>query len=208
MGSGVSVVTQEDIRLLPQYALLGGDAKYDELKAGDDTLNLEELMVEDPYLKYGGEYGPDKKNTKDFRYVHFKEYPAFYNHKSMMAAVLSPDLFAELKDVQTTKGYTLSNVILTGVVNPHLRVGCTAGCEESWEKFKDLFYPIVKKIHNGYDATTQTHPTDLNPDNVRFVDAELEIFNDYIQSTKIRATRNFCNYALPGKYSLMIFHRI
>lgn len=198
MGSGVSVVTQEDIRLLPQYALLGGDAKYDEFKAGDDTLDLAELPVEDPYLKFGGEYAPDKKNTKDFRYVTFKEYPAFYNHKSLMAAVLSPDLYAELKDVETEKGYTLSNVILTGVVNPHLRIGCTAGCEESWEKFKNLFYPIVKKLHNGYDADTRKHPTDLNPESIRFTDAELEVFNGYILSTKIRATRNFSNYALPA----------
>ena len=196
MGAGVSVVTQEDIRLLPQYALLGGDSKYEELKAGDDTLDLTE--IEDPYLKYGGEYSSDKKNTKDFKYITFREYPAFFNHKSMMAAVLSPDLFAELKDIVTEKGYTLSNAIMTGVVNPNLLVGCTAGCEDSWEKFKDLFYPIVKKLHGGYDANTQKHPTDLNPENIRFSDTELETFNEYVVSTKIRAVRNFSNFALPA----------
>ena len=77
-------------------------------------------------------------------------------------------------------------------------VGCTAGCEDSWEKFKDLFYPIVKKLHGGYDANTQKHPTDLSPEDIRFSDTELETFNEYVVSTKIRAVRNFSNFALPA----------
>jgi ATP:guanido phosphotransferase, N-terminal domain len=43
---------------------------------------------------------------------------------------------------------------MTGVVTPHLGVGATAGDEECWELFKDLYYPIIKEWH-GYDAETQ-----------------------------------------------------
>ena len=63
-------------------------------------------------------------------------------------------IFNKLKDIKSTKGYTLSNVIMTGVVTPHLGVGATAGDEESWELFKDIFYPIIKDWH-GYDAEIQ-----------------------------------------------------
>jgi ATP:guanido phosphotransferase, N-terminal domain len=63
-------------------------------------------------------------------------------------------MFDKLKDIKSSKGYTLSNVIMTGVVTPHLGVGATAGDEESWELFKDIFYPIIKDWH-GYDAEIQ-----------------------------------------------------
>ena len=63
-------------------------------------------------------------------------------------------VFDRLKDLKSTKGYTLSNVIMTGVVTPNLGVGATAVDEDCWELFKDLYYPIIKDKH-GYDAETQ-----------------------------------------------------
>lgn len=63
-------------------------------------------------------------------------------------------MFDKLKDIKSSKGYTLSNVIMTGVVTPHLGVGATAGDEDSWELFKDIFYPIIKDWH-GYNAEIQ-----------------------------------------------------
>jgi hypothetical protein len=59
-------------------------------------------------------------------------------------------LFYKLKDLKSAKGYTLSNAIMTGVVTPHLGIGCTAGDEECWELFKDLYYPVIK-VYHGYD---------------------------------------------------------
>ena len=56
--------------------------------------------------------------------------------------------------MKSPKGYTLSNAIMTGVVTPHLGVGCTAGDEDCWTIFKDLYYPIIKEWH-GYDPETQ-----------------------------------------------------
>ena len=46
---------------------------------------------------------------------------------------------------------------MTGVVTPHLGVGCTAGDEDCWTIFKDLYYPIIKEWH-GYDPETQVCP--------------------------------------------------
>ena len=105
-----------------------------------------------------------------------------------MAKTLTPELFEKLKDVKSSKGYTLSNAIQTGVVTPHLGVGCTAGDEECWELFKELYYPVIQGWH-GYDAATQKHPVDLDPSKLVFPDELQEKFNKYVASTRIRAAR-------------------
>mmetsp|Transcript_2257 Transcript_2257/g.3465 ORF Transcript_2257/g.3465 Transcript_2257/m.3465 type:complete len:449 (-) Transcript_2257:213-1559(-) len=195
MGAGASAVEQAEVNKLPQYTILGGDAKYDELKGEDGKLDLSK--VQDPYLAYGGSYAGDPKDTADFKYVTFESVPNFTEaHKSAMSKHLTPELFEKLKDVKSSKGYTLSNVIMTGVVTPHLGVGATAGDEECWELFKDLFYPIIKDWH-GYDPETQTHPMDLDPSKLVFSDEQKATFNEYVASTRIRAARNIAGFALP-----------
>ena len=72
------------------------------------------------------------------------------------------------------KGYSLSNVIMTGVVTPHLGVGATAGDEQCFELFRDLFHPIIRDWH-GYDPDTQTHPVDLDYSKLRFSEQQREV---------------------------------
>lgn len=196
MGAGASTVTEEDVKLLPQYTILGGNNYFVTKKDENGALKLTD--VDDPYLKYGGAYNwDDPKNTKDFKYMVWTELPQFTPaHKSAMSKFLTQELFDKLKDVKSEKGYTLSNVIMTGVVTPHLGVGATAGDEDCYVKFKDLFYPIIKAWH-GYDAETQTHPVDLDPSKVVFTPEQAAIFNEYVVSTRIRAARNISGYSLP-----------
>lgn len=194
MGAGGSV-SAGDVDKLPQYAIAGGQVKFDELKDADGKVDLSK--VEDPYLQYGGSYAGDSKDSADFKYVTFTELPAFTDkHKSAMAKHLTAELFDKLKDVKSSKGYTLSNAIMTGVVTPHLGVGATAGDEECWEVFKDLYYPIIKDWH-GYDAETQTHPVDLDASKLVFSDEQKEVFNKFVVSTRIRAARNVSGFSLP-----------
>lgn len=193
MGGAVSV-RQDDVKLLPQYTILGGEAKFAELQVNGEV-KLE--GIEDPYLMFGGAYLGDRKDTEDFKYVTFNELPNFTaKHKSLMSKVLTEELFDKLKDKTSNKGYSLSNVIMTGVVTPHLGVGATSGDEDSWEVFKDLFYPIIQGWH-GYDANTQIHPVDLDPSKLRFTDEQRVKFNKYVDSTRIRAARNISGYSLP-----------
>ncbi len=194
MGAAASV-SKEEVSSLPQYHILGGEAKFDELKGEDGKVVLG--GIEDPYLKYGGSYKGDIKDTSDFKYLTFDTLPTFSPaHKSLMAKFLTPELFEKLKDVKSSKGYTLSNAIMTGVVTPHLGVGATAGDEECWELFKDLYYPIIKGWH-GYDAYTQKHPVDLDPSKLVFSDEQKALFNEYVSSTRIRAARNISGFSLP-----------
>jgi len=197
MGNGASsCVSKDDVSQLPQYALLGGDAGFEALKDEEGKVSLDEVL--DPYLQYGGAYGGDLKDTVDFKYVSFTELPRFTSqHKSLMAKVLTQEVFDKLKDLKSCKGYTLANAIMTGVVTPHLGVGCTAGDEECWDLFKDLYYPIIKGWH-GYDAYTQRHPVDLDPSKLVFPEEKKSLFNHYVVSTRIRAARNISGFALPA----------
>lgn len=83
-------------------------------------------------------------------------------HISLMAKHLTPELFTELKAASaTSKGYTISHAIQTGLMTPHLGVGITAGDEESWELFKKIYYPIINGWHK-FDPETQNHTSDLD----------------------------------------------
>ncbi|KAJ1459264.1 ATP:guanido phosphotransferase [Pelagophyceae sp. CCMP2097] len=147
---------------------------------------------------FGGVAKGDAKDSIDFAYMTYEEMPKFTEaHKSLMAKTLTPELFAKLKDVVSPAGFTLSNVIQTGVETPHLGVGCVAGDEETWDLFKELFYPVIKGWHN-YDPASGKQPTDLNPDNVKQTPEQLAKFNQYVASTRIRAARNIRGYPLPA----------
>jgi creatine kinase len=148
--------------------------------------------------------GGDKDEAGIFNYVNFTEKPNFGEGgivtKSAMSAALTQEVFDKLKDVKSSKGYTLSNAIQTGCLLPHLGVGCTAGDEECWDLFKDLYYPVIKAWH-GYDAETGTHPKTVFSDpesaTLKFSDEQKAKFEQYVASTRIRAARNFSGFSLP-----------
>ena len=105
MGAGASV-SKEEVKGLPQYTIMGGDAKFDELKGEDGKVALDK--VEDPYLLYGGSYAGDAKDAPDFKYLTFAEVPKFTDkHKSLMAKTLTPELFEKLKNVKSSKVHTV-----------------------------------------------------------------------------------------------------
>lgn len=112
-------------------------------------------------------------------------------HKSLMAKHLSREIFSSLKEAKTSSGYTLERAIQTGVDNPHLGVGVTAGDEESYTTFKALFDPVIEGWHGyGPDAI---HKCDLDP--THLTNATLP--DEYIVSTRIRAGRNVRGMPLP-----------
>lgn len=187
MGAAASTLSEEDVKKLPQWKIAG--TTYDDYKNG---------KVKDPYLTYGGSYAGDVKDSPDFKYLSFSELPKFSkDHKSLMSKVLTAELFEKLKDTKSNKGFSLSNAIMTGVVTPHLGVGCTAGDEDCYEVFKELYYPVIKGWH-GYDAYTQKHPVDLDYSKLVFSDEQRDTFNKYVVSTRIRAARNISGYSLPA----------
>jgi len=142
--------------------------------------------------------GDAKDEAGVFNYINFTEKPTFVDNKSAMAKALTQEVWDKLKDVKSSKGYTLSNAIQTGCLLPHLGVGCTAGDEECFDLFKDLYYPVINAWHGlTVEADDFKHPTDLDFDKISFTDEQKAKFEEYVASTRIRAARNFSGFSLP-----------
>ncbi|XP_030290553.1 creatine kinase, mitochondrial 2a (sarcomeric) isoform X1 [Sparus aurata] len=108
--------------------------------------------------------------AKKMLYPPSSDFPDLRKHNNCMAAALTPAIYARLRDQLTPNNWTLDQCIQTGVDNPGhpfiKTVGCVAGDEESYEVFAELFDPIIKDRHNGYDPKTMKHPTDLDSSKV------------------------------------------
>merc|ERR1719446_2018546 len=126
--------------------------------------------------------------------------PDLSNHHSIMADVLkkNPDIYDKLKAKKTQKGITLAANIKTGMDNkghPMIKtVGMTAGDEESYEVFKDLFDPVIDLRHGGYSPAA-IHPTDL--DISKLSSTEIDPTGKYVLSTRVRTGRSIRGLRLP-----------
>ncbi|XP_010218082.1 PREDICTED: creatine kinase M-type [Tinamus guttatus] len=109
-------------------------------------------------------------NKYKLKYSAEEEFPDLSKHNNHMAKVLTPAIYQRLRDKETPSGFTLDDVIQTGVDNPGhpfiMTVGCVAGDEESYEVFKELFDPVIQDRHGGYKPTDK-HRTDLNHENLK-----------------------------------------
>jgi len=107
------------------------------------------------------------------------------------------DVYDALKGKTTPNGVTLAHCIKTGVDNPghpHIKtVGLTAGDEESYDVFKELFDPVISARHGGYDADET--PTDLDLSKVSDIDMDPD--NKYIETTRVRTGRSMRGFKLP-----------
>uniref|UniRef100_G5E7M6 creatine kinase n=1 Tax=Meleagris gallopavo TaxID=9103 RepID=G5E7M6_MELGA len=125
-----------------------------------------------------------------------EEYPDLSTHNNHMAKVLTLDLYKKLRDRVTPSGFTLDDVIQTGVDNPGhpfiMTVGCVAGDEESYEVFKELFDPVIEDRHGGYKPTDE-HKTDLNADNLQGGD---DLDPNYVLSSRVRTGRSIQRRAI------------
>jgi len=124
------------------------------------------------------------------------DYPDLTKHNNWMAKVLTPEMYAQYRDVVTPNGYTFDEVIQTGVDNPGhpfiMTVGCVAGDEESYTTFKDFFDPIIDARHGGYGPDAK-HKTDLNWEGLS--DAEFD--SKYVLSSRVRTGRSIKGLCLP-----------
>ncbi|XP_038641955.1 creatine kinase M-type [Scyliorhinus canicula] len=125
------------------------------------------------------------------------EYPDLTQHNNHMAKALTIDIYKQLRDKETPSGFTLDDVIQTGVDNPGhpfiMTVGCVAGDEESYEVFKALFDPVIQDRHGGYKPTDK-HKTDLNHENLKGGD---DLDPNYVLSSRVRTGRSIKAIALP-----------
>ncbi len=111
---------------------------------------------------------------------------------SLLAKHLSEAIFEQLKNLQTTNGFTLKNVINSGLKNLDSGIGIYAGDEESYLIFAPLFDKIIEDYH-GYKKEN-THKSNFNPNDLNAPNPDPE--NKYILSTRIRVGRNVKGFPL------------
>uniref|UniRef100_A0A7N4V848 Creatine kinase S-type, mitochondrial n=1 Tax=Sarcophilus harrisii TaxID=9305 RepID=A0A7N4V848_SARHA len=125
------------------------------------------------------------------------DYPDLRKHNNCMAECLTPGIYARLRDKMTPNGYTLDQCIQTGVDNPGhpfiKTVGMVAGDEESYEVFAELFDPVIKLRHNGYDPTVMKHHTDLDASKI----THGQFDERYVLSSRVRTGRSIRGLSLP-----------
>jgi protein-arginine kinase len=123
-----------------------------------------------------------------------KENLAPHVHQSLMAQVL-PKVQDQLKDIKTASGFTLADVVRSGVENVDSGVGCYAPDPESYKVFAPFFDEIIRLYH-GYDPATQTHRRDLDSSKLNSLPA---LTDERIISTRIRCGRNLSGFPFaPG----------
>jgi len=122
--------------------------------------------------------------------------PDLSDHNNCMAHVLTPKLYAKLRDRSTPNGFTLDQAIQTGVDNPGhpfiKTVGIVAGDEESYDTFAELFDPIIADRHNGF-GKNDVHVTDLDTSKIKG-----GVFDEkYVLSSRVRTGRSIKGHCLP-----------
>uniref|UniRef100_A0A671PNJ0 Creatine kinase S-type, mitochondrial n=1 Tax=Sinocyclocheilus anshuiensis TaxID=1608454 RepID=A0A671PNJ0_9TELE len=125
------------------------------------------------------------------------DFPDLRKHNNCMAGALTPAIYAKLRDKITPNNWTLDQCIQTGVDNPGhpfiKTVGMVAGDEESYEVFAEIFDPVIKDRHNGYDPRTMKHPTDLDASKIHS-----GMFDEkYVLSSRVRTGRSIRGLSLP-----------
>ena len=74
-----------------------------ELQDSEGKVDISGKDFQDPYLKYGGSYTKDPKNSVDFKYVEFSSIPKFTTaHKSAMAKHLSAEVNQPMSNLLLT----------------------------------------------------------------------------------------------------------
>ncbi len=125
-------------------------------------------------------------------------YPTFpENCKSLLCKYLTPEIVWQLKDKQTSYGFTLKEVINSGVLNIDSGIGVYAGDEESYSVFAPLFDPIIEDYH-GFGKEDK-HVSNLNPDDLNAPNPDPN--GEFIISTRIRVGRNLHCFPLGTNIS-------
>jgi len=126
------------------------------------------------------------------------------DHTSLAAKFCTQEIWDKYS-AQTSTGpakWTIARAINSGVCHPSSFVGCHAGDRESYDDFKDFFYPVIEAYHKGFSMTEGSNlegtPSErMDPAKIT-VDLT-ESAKAKIVSTRIRVARNLDMYPLnPG----------
>merc|ERR1711874_462801 len=117
----------------------------------------------------------------------FAKLQAADNCKSLLKKYLTREVLDKTKDLKTSFGSTLLDVVQSGMENLDSGVGVYAPDAESYTLFHDLFDPIIEDYHTGFKSGDKHPARD-------FGDVEtlgnLDPEGQFIISTRVRCGRS------------------
>jgi len=151
------------------------------------------MFMDNPYMHQHHEAAGIGSRAKFSAALNF---PDLSKHNNFMAKHLTPAIYESLHNKVTANGCTLDQCIQTGIDNPGhpfiMTVGATAGDEETYEVFAELFDKIIDDRHSGY-GPDRIHPTDL--DSSKIVGGNFD--EKYVLSSRVRTGRCIRGLTLP-----------
>lgn len=108
---------------------------------------------------------------------------------------MTDDVWDKLKDVKDAHGFTLDELINSGVVNTNSSIGVYAGSPDTYKTFALLLDKIIEDYH-GHKPTDK-HVSDWDAGKCDFEPLE----EKYCVSTRIRFARNLADFPLGTKIS-------
>merc|ERR1712137_357648 len=121
----------------------------------------------------------------------FAKLQAADNCKSLLKKYLTREVLDKTKDLKTSFGSTLLDVVQSGMENLDSGVGVYAPDAESYTLFHDLFDPIIEDYHTGFKSGDKHPARD-------FGDVEtlgnLDPEGQFIISTRVRCGRSMEGY--------------
>jgi len=111
---------------------------------------------------------------------------------------LTPELRAELCNLRSQGGFTLDDIVRSGMKNPDSSIGVYAGDEDCYQKFAPLFDKIIEEYH-------RYPPDGIHRRNLSVSDlppmSTLDPEECKIISTRIRVARNIKGFPFPAAVS-------
>ena len=137
-------------------------------------------------------------------------YPNLRENKTVMARLLTPEMFSKVKDKRTSRGYHTGKLIKSGLhdktANNRLKLssgeslletltGLLAGDEECYDIFSELIDPVICEVHQIDHLNNLRPEVNLNWEDIKggnFYEAN-------VLSCRVSTSRNIQGYGMiPG----------
>lgn len=124
-------------------------------------------------------------------------------HTCLAARFCTREIWEKYKDKMSTgpAGWTLARCINSGVLYPSSFVGCHAGDVESYDDFREFFYPLIAAYHQGIPSEVAAGMASASErlDPSKIVLELSAAAQSKVVSTRIRVARNLEGFPLnPG----------
>ena len=184
--------------LYRQYNDIDIEALYTSLPLNNN--NLQEELFYKWYIEHNIKLFCVADHSKSSGYPLFSD-----KHKSGMSLVLKniPYLYELYQKQETSTSYTFEKLIQCGIDIPSITVGCAAGDDETYHKFKNFFIALIvqmnlinpENIIKGNNWVGHNGKYDLN---CRHIINPGSFDTKYILASWIKGTRNIASIPFPA----------